>query len=85
MDNAETAEGRVTAWKTNAQGPALLARVAAEHNITLVHVSSGYVFDGTREVHDESEPLSPLGVYGQSKAAGDLAVANCLRHYILRR
>ncbi|MGK4255905.1 sugar nucleotide-binding protein [Bifidobacterium pullorum] len=84
VDKAETAEGRVTAWKTNAQGPALLARVAAEHNITLVHVSSDYVFDGTREVHDESEPLSPLGVYGQSKAAGDLAVANCLRHYILR-
>ncbi|WP_288924050.1 sugar nucleotide-binding protein, partial [uncultured Bifidobacterium sp.] len=84
VDKAETAEGRVTAWKTNAQGPALLARVTAEHNITLVHVSSDYVFDGTREVHDESEPLSPLGVYGQSKAAGDLVVANCLRHYILR-
>ncbi|MCI2183243.1 MAG: NAD(P)-dependent oxidoreductase, partial [Olsenella sp.] len=52
--------------------------------ITLVHVSSDYVFDGTREVHDEGEPLSPLSVYGQSKAAGDLAVAGCPRHYVLR-
>ena len=84
VDKAETPEGRVAAWKANAQGPSLLARVCAEHHVTLVHVSSDYVFDGTRGVHDESEPFSPLGVYGQSKAAGDLAVAGCPRHYILR-
>ena len=34
VDKAETAEGRALAWKANAQGPALLARVCAEHNIT---------------------------------------------------
>ena len=68
----------------HAQGPALLARVCAEHNITLVHVSSDYVFDGSRELHDETEAFAPLGVYGQSKAAGDIAVANAPRHYILR-
>ena len=84
VDKAETDEGRVAAWKANATGPALLARTCAEHNITLVHVSSDYVFDGTRETHDESEAFSPLGVYGQSKAAGDIAVAGCPRHYILR-
>ena len=84
VDKAEAAEGRALAWKANAQGPALLARVCAEHNITLVHVSSDYVFDGTAELHDEEEAFAPLGVYGQSKAAGDIAVANCPRHYILR-
>lgn len=84
VDKAESPEGRVLAWKANAQGPALLARVCAEHNITLVHVSSDYVFDGTAELHDEEEAFAPLGVYGQSKAAGDLAVANAPRHYILR-
>ena len=84
VDRAETPEGRLSAWAANATGPALLARTCAEHGITLVHVSSDYVFDGTREVHDEGEPLSPLSVYGQSKAAGDLAVAGCPRHYILR-
>ena len=42
------------------------------------------MFDGTRELHDESEGFAPLGVYGQSKAAGDIAVANAPRHYILR-
>ncbi len=84
VDRAETPEGRATAWAANATGPALLARTCAEHNITLVHISSDYVFDGTRELHDEEEPLAPLSVYGQSKAAGDLAVAGCPRHYILR-
>jgi dTDP-4-dehydrorhamnose 3,5-epimerase len=84
VDRAESPEGRLSAWAANATGPALLARTCAEHGITLVHISSDYVFDGTREVHDEAEPLSPLSVYGQSKAAGDLAVSNCPRHYVLR-
>ena len=84
VDAAETDEGRISCWRANAQGPALLARTCAEHGITLVHISSDYVFDGTQELHAEDEPFSPLSVYGQSKAAGDLAVAGCPRHYILR-
>ena len=84
VDAAETPEGRRVAWAANANGPALLARTCAEHGITLVHISSDYVFDGTRELHDEGEAMSPLSVYGQSKAAGDIAVAGCPRHYIMR-
>ena len=84
VDAAETPEGRRVAWAANATGPALLARTCAEHGITLVHISSDYVFDGTRELHDEGEAMSPLSVYGQSKAAGDIAVAGCARHYIMR-
>mgnify|MGYP000079096284 FL=1 len=84
VDRAETPEGRTAAWRANATGPALLARTCAEHGITLVHVSSDYVFDGTAELHAEDEPFSPLSVYGQTKAAGDLAVAGCPRHYIVR-
>ena len=84
VDAAETLEGRKAAWAANAQGPALLAKACAEHGITLVHISSDYVFDGTQEEHSEDEPFSPLGVYGQTKAAGDIAVANCPRHYIVR-
>lgn len=84
VDKAETPEGRAIAWKANATGPALLARTCAGHGITLVHVSSDYVFDGTAELHAEEEPLSPLSVYGQTKAAGDIAVAGCPRHYIMR-
>jgi dTDP-4-dehydrorhamnose 3,5-epimerase len=84
VDVAETPEGRITCWAANALAPAHLARVATEHRLTLVHVSSDYVFDGTAELHTEDEAFSPLGVYGQSKAAGDIAVATTPKHYILR-
>lgn len=84
VDKAETDQGRREAWQSNARGPALLARVAEEHNMTLVHISSDYVFDGRQKEHMESEPFAPLGVYGQTKAAGDIAVSNIARHYILR-
>ncbi|MDQ0647763.1 dTDP-4-dehydrorhamnose reductase [Microbacterium natoriense] len=85
VDLAETADGRKDAWMANAAGPAALARIATEYGITLVHVSSDYVFDGTSErAYREDAPVCPLGVYGQSKAAGDLAVSTSPRHYIVR-
>ncbi|GAB2888653.1 sugar nucleotide-binding protein [Nocardioides pacificus] len=84
VDAAETPEGRRDAWATNVQGPAMLARLAREHQLTVVHYSTDYVFDGTATEHTEDEPLSPLGVYGQTKAAGDVAVTQAPRHYILR-
>ncbi|WP_148611739.1 sugar nucleotide-binding protein [Nocardioides rubriscoriae] len=84
VDLAETPEGRVAAWAANAAAPAALARVADAHRLTLVHYSTEYVFDGTRSPHAEDEPVSPLGVYAQTKAAGDLAVATANRHYVLR-
>lgn len=84
VDGAETDEGRVAAWNINADAVGHLVRTARQKNMTLVHISSDYVFDGTRQPHDEDEPLSPLSVYGASKAAGDLLVAQLEKHYILR-
>jgi len=84
VDGSETTEGRVAAWRVNATGPRNLAEVAGKHGLTLLHISSDYVFDGTQKVHTEDEPLSPLGVYGQAKAAGDLAVSLTPKHYICR-
>ncbi len=84
VDGAETPEGRLRAWQVNAVGTANLSRVAQQHNITLVHISSEYVFDGTTSPHTEDEPLSPLGVYAQTKAAGDIAASLAPKHYILR-
>ena len=84
VDGAETPEGRIGAWKANARVPLTLARLSLAHRFTLVHVSSDYVFDGTRESSGEDDGLAPLGVYGQSKAAGDLVVSVVPRHYILR-
>ena len=84
VDGAESPEGRILSWKVNAVGPRNLAEAAIQHHITLVHISSDYVFDGTKDTHSEDEPFSPLNVYGQSKAAGDNAVSLAPMHYILR-
>lgn len=84
VDGAESAEGRVAAWNVNSSAVANLVRAAQANDITLVHVSTDYVFDGTKEPHTEDEPFSPLGVYGQTKAAGDLVVSLAPKHYILR-
>lgn len=85
VDSAETPEGRAAAWETNVAGVAALARIAVEHNITLVHISSDYVFDGSvSRPYREDDPMAPLGVYGQTKAAGDQIVATAPRHYIVR-
>lgn len=87
VDLAETTEGRVAAWAANTTAPATLAGLARAHGFTLVHFSSDYVFDGTAPLdpgHVEDEPLSPLGVYAQTKAAGDVAVSLAPRHYVLR-
>ncbi|WP_345801863.1 bifunctional dTDP-4-dehydrorhamnose 3,5-epimerase family protein/NAD(P)-dependent oxidoreductase [Microbacterium sp. AZCO] len=85
VDTAETEEGRPAAWAANATAPAVLAGIAAANGITLVHVSSDYVFDGSADrPWREDDAIAPLGVYGQSKAAGDAAVATAPRHYIVR-
>lgn len=85
VDLAETAEGRRDAWAANVSALAALAHVAAEHGVTVVHVSSDYVFDGTADrPYREDDVLCPLGVYGQTKAAGDAIVSSIPRHYIVR-
>ncbi len=84
VDSAETAEGRVAAWNVNAQAVAYLVAAAQKYGMTLVHISTDYVFDGTKNPHTEDEPFSPLSVYGASKAAGDLVVSTLPKHYTLR-
>ncbi|WP_307454176.1 MULTISPECIES: bifunctional dTDP-4-dehydrorhamnose 3,5-epimerase family protein/NAD(P)-dependent oxidoreductase [Microbacterium] len=85
VDLAETPEGRRDAWSANVTAVAALARVATSNGITLVHVSSDYVFDGSKEgPYTSDDVLSPLGVYGQTKAAGDAIVSVVPRHYIVR-
>lgn len=84
VDGAETPDGREAAWKINATAVGYLSKLANMHNLTLVHVSSEYVFDGTKSPHTEDEPLTPLGVYAQTKAAGDIAASTADKYYIVR-
>ncbi len=83
----DKAESEVAAaWRLNALGPAILAAETARRGVPLVHVSTDYVFDGTRPgARTPDEPVSPVSVYGASKAAGEMAVRSTNpRHAILR-
>jgi dTDP-4-dehydrorhamnose 3,5-epimerase len=84
VDGAETEEGRKTAWQVNSLGVANLAGIAVKYDLTLVHISTDYVFDGKQPLHTEDEKFSPLSVYGSTKAAADLLVSLVPKHYILR-
>lgn len=75
VDGAETPAGRSACWAVNVQGVRALVEASRAHGFSLVQVSSDYVFDGRRPEHAEDEPVSPLNVYGQTKAAGEALVA----------
>lgn len=85
VDEAETLEGGRAAWAVNAEGVARLASACAQHNVTLIHVSTDHVFDGAKDgAYTEADALHPVNAYGISKAAGDLAVGVTPKHYVLR-
>jgi dTDP-4-dehydrorhamnose reductase len=63
------------AFKINRDAPKLMAEKAREYHIPLIHFSTDYVFDGTKKgAYEEDDPIHPLGVYGQSKCAGEEAI-----------
>ena len=60
--------------RANHDGPRLLAELCAEAGIPLIHVSTDYVYDGTKGApYVETDPTSPTGVYGRTKLAGEEA------------
>jgi len=84
VDRAESE--REAAWAGNCTGPANLAAACHAAAIPLIHISTDYVFDGSKTgAYHEDDPVAPLGVYGASKEAGERAVREALtRHVILR-
>ncbi len=84
VDKAET--DRAVAWAVNAEAPARIAEAAASLGVPLIHISTDYVFDGTkRGAYAIDDPVRPASVYGASKLAGELAVRSlCARSFILR-
>ncbi|MFI8582256.1 dTDP-4-dehydrorhamnose reductase [Ectopseudomonas khazarica] len=74
------------AFAVNAEAPGAMAKACAELGIPLIHYSTDYVFDGSKNgAYHEDDASNPLGVYGASKLAGEQAVAaSGCEHLILR-
>jgi dTDP-4-dehydrorhamnose reductase len=84
VDQAE--QDSVRAFAANRDGAANLAAACAAQSIPLIHLSTDYVFDGTKAgSYTEADPISPLGVYGASKAGGEAAVRERLAHHVILR
>ncbi|APT91774.1 dTDP-4-dehydrorhamnose reductase [Corynebacterium phocae] len=79
-------ENRAAAWAVNALAPAKLAAIATAHNLTLVHVSTDYIFGNApaATAWTETDTPAPLNFYGASKAAGEAAATVAPKHYAIR-
>lgn len=84
VDKAETDEA--AARRLNAEAPAVLAEEAARCGAALIHYSTDYVFDGTKDApYVETDAVNPQNVYGQTKLEGEQAIAaSGCAHLILR-
>ncbi|MBR1133825.1 dTDP-4-dehydrorhamnose reductase [Bradyrhizobium iriomotense] len=84
VDRAE--DEREAAFRVNAESPGVIAQWAARRRVPLVHFSTDYVFDGSgdRPWREDSSPR-PLSVYGESKLAGDQAIAEAGGPHLIAR
>ena len=84
VDQAEEDVERATL--VNEIGPTHLAKACAANKAVLIHVSTDFVFDGSKNMpYNERSPTQALGVYGQTKRAGEIAVQKeVIQHFIIR-
>lgn len=74
------------AFAINRDGAKHLARTCNNQQVPLLHISTDYVFDGTKsESYSENDTISPLGVYGESKWQGEEAIRQNLNEHIILR
>ncbi len=84
VDQAETDEEAATVINGVAAGK--IAQVAAALGVPVIHLSTDYVFDGSKtEAYVESDPVAPIGAYGRSKLAGEQAVAAATQNHAILR
>jgi dTDP-4-dehydrorhamnose reductase len=84
VDRAESEKDR--AFKVNRDGAGFLAKACAEFKLPMIHMSTDYVFDGSkRRPYLEDDPVKPLNTYGLSKWEGEQAIRSCLEEHIILR
>lgn len=84
VDNAESDE--INANKVNHKGPLNLSLACRNLDIPLIHISTDYVFDGTKGApYTHNDPVSPIGIYGKGKEAGESEIRRNLEKHIIVR
>ncbi len=84
VDAAE--DDREPAYRANRDGPGRLARLCAQADVPFIHISTDYVFDGSKGVpYVETDPTVPTGVYGASKLAGEQAALTASARVVILR
>ncbi|MBD8555132.1 dTDP-4-dehydrorhamnose reductase [Rhizobium sp. CFBP 8762] len=84
VDQAESNEE--TARRVNALGPRALAESATSRNIPIVHLSTDYVFDGTKSApYVESDPVGPVSAYGRTKLEGERYLLETTHNVVILR
>jgi len=84
VDQAEKDE--TTAEAVNATAPGLIAEEAKKIGAALIHYSTDYVFDGTKQApYDEADPVNPINVYGKTKLAGEQAIRDSGSDHLIFR
>ncbi|EDP96869.1 dTDP-4-dehydrorhamnose reductase [Kordia algicida OT-1] len=85
--NVELAESEEEkAYLVNAEAAKYLAEACAENNVTLIHISTDYVFDGTKKTpYVETDTTNPISVYGASKLKGEQNIQEIFNNYFIIR
>jgi dTDP-4-dehydrorhamnose reductase len=84
VDKAE--DDKESAFAINRDGAGFVAAAAEAAGAPVIHLSTDYVFDGRKETpYLETDPTNPLNVYGESKLAGEIAVASCSSNHVILR
>ncbi|MDA9760483.1 dTDP-4-dehydrorhamnose reductase [Flavobacteriaceae bacterium] len=74
------------AYAVNAEGPKCLAEVCQKHQVTLIHISTDFVFDGQKRIpYLETDAPNPLSVYGASKLQGERNIQDVMDTYFIVR
>jgi dTDP-4-dehydrorhamnose reductase len=84
VDKAE--DDKEAAFAVNRDGAGFVAAAAEAADAPIIHLSTDYVFDGKKQTpYLETDPTNPLGVYGESKLAGEIAVTSCANYHVILR